>query len=932
VRPKKDAVATQPSSLWTEGAKTVLIIRIDFPDKPGEPVDNWTGLPLTIQRAQDIITDVNPFFVSNSYGKTSFQSVTVTPVVRLTHNSNYYDEEHLSEMMTEARSAARTAGFETDDYNLDIIASVNTGIPFAGLGAIGGKGLLALGYFNSGVFSHELGHNYGLSHANLWRTVDNTVIGQGNDVDGGDFYDKMGGGEDFRFHFNARYKRYLDWLTDKNVQTVSESGVYRVFAHDSTVPAGIRVLKIRKDNTKNYWVEFRQLITGNPNIMNGATIRWEKPNFNQTQLLDMTPGTNSSSDAPLLIGQSFLDEGSRVKITILGKGATTPESLDVQVDFNVGCTFSIGQTSQNFSAAGGEGAITVNMQSGCSHSAESFDEWVTPGFVEDDAGIIKQYYVVAANYTSQPRTGTLNVGGQTFIVHQSAAAETSCFPSPAGLVAWWRGEGNALDQTGVNHGTLVNGISFRGGKIGGGFYSNTRPQYNYESGRFVSIPDSPSLALTESMTFEGWIKINAATGGTLTGGTIIERTTDVNSFGSYRVSATGKLGFTIFHNNEQSSGITSFNNIPLNEFVHFAATRDDATGQLRLYMNGIMVGERIDGRRPNSLTRAVIRVGNLNGVTDELSVYNRALSQSEIKAIYNAGMTEADAVGKCLSVTNNANRPKFDFDGDGKSDFSIYRPEAGEWWYLKSSDSSNVAAQFGTASDKVVPADYTGDGKADFAFYRPEKGEWYVLRSEDFSYYAFPFGLAEDVPVPADYDGDGRADAAVFRPSTNVWYVLKSTGGVTIQQYGSSGDAPVPADYNGDGITDLAVYNSSTGSWRVKYDFGGLELSVFRANANKPVPADYTGDGKADIALYDTVTNDWFIVRSENQSSYTTKFGVAGDIPTPADYDGDGKTDVAIYRPSTRDWWYAASSAAGQQRARQFGISTDLPLPSSFVR
>src|SRR5690349_24696684 len=28
----------------------------------------------------------------------------------------------------------------------------------------------------------------------------------------------------------------------------------------------------------------------------------------------------------------------------------------------------------------------------------------------------------------------------------------------------------------------------------------------------------------------------------------------------------------------------------------------------------------------------------------------------------------------------------FDFDGDGKTDISIFRPSAGEWWYLRSSD------------------------------------------------------------------------------------------------------------------------------------------------------------------------------------------------------------------------------------------------------
>lgn len=254
----------------------------------------------------------------------------------------------------------------------------------------------------------------------------------------------------------------------------------------------------------------------------------------------------------------------------------------------------------------------------------------------------------------------------------------------------------------------------------------------------------------------------------------------------------------------------------------------------------------------------------------------------------------------------------FDFDSDGRSDFSIYRPAVGEWWYMRSSDGGNRAFQFGSSTDKIVPADYNGDGKTDIAFYRPSSGEWFILRNDDFSYYSFPFGLAEDIPIPADYDGDGKVDPAVYRPSTSVWYILKSTGGVTIKQFGVSGDVPIPADYNGDGKADYALFNDSPNI--------------------KPVVADYTGDGKADAATYNVLTGEWRVHRSEDRSTYTIQFGMLEDIPVPADYDGDGKTDFAIYRPSTSTWWYAASSAGGQSRAVQFGNSTDKPVPSAYVR
>src|SRR4030095_15595266 len=143
----------------------------------------------------------------------------------------------------------------------------------------------------------------------------------------------------------------------------------------------------------------------------------------------------------------------------------------------------------------------------------------------------------------------------------------------------------------------------------------------------------------------------------------------------------------------------------------------------------------------------------------------------------------------------------FDFDGDAKSDVSIFRPGPGEWWFLRSSDGGNNAFQFGNATDQLAPRDFTGDGRADVALWRPSTGQWFILRSEDNSFYAFPFGTNGDVPVPADYDGDSLADPAVFRPSTATWYIPRSSqgGSVLTTQFGNSTDKPVPSDYDGDG-------------------------------------------------------------------------------------------------------------------------------------
>ncbi|MEZ5429247.1 MAG: hypothetical protein R2747_23570 [Pyrinomonadaceae bacterium] len=282
-------------------------------------------------------------------------------------------------------------------------------------------------------------------------------------------------------------------------------------------------------------------------------------------------------------------------------------------------------------------------------------------------------------------------------------------------------------------------------------------------------------------------------------------------------------------------------------------------------------------------------------------------------------------------LTNQSRPPIFDYDGDGKTDVSIFRPGPGEWWYLRSSDGGNRAFQFGSSTDKLVPADFTGDGSTDIAFWRESTGEWFVLRSEDSSFYSFPFGTTNDIPVPADYDGDGKADPAIFRPSSATWFIIRSTdGGTTIAQFGANTDLPVPADYDGDGKTDLAIFRPGDGSWWLNRSTAGLIVYNFGTGTDRTVQGDYTGDGKADVAFWRPTTGEWFILRSEDASFYSGPFGAMGDVPVPGDYDGDGRSDLAVFRPSVNTWFIEGSTVGFS--AVSFGIAGDTPTPSAYVR
>jgi hypothetical protein len=296
----------------------------------------------------------------------------------------------------------------------------------------------------------------------------------------------------------------------------------------------------------------------------------------------------------------------------------------------------------------------------------------------------------------------------------------------------------------------------------------------------------------------------------------------------------------------------------------------------------------------------------------------------------NAANSDGNVSGDYIYTTSKASLSSAvnaNFDGDGKSDISIYRPSAGEWWINRSSSSQTIAAQFGNSSDKIVPADFSGDGKTDIAFWRPSTGEWFILRSEDSSFYSVPFGAAGDVPAPADYDADGKADTAVFRPSSGTWFINKSGGGTDIVPFGQTGDVPVTGDYDGDGKSDIAIFRPSNGQWWLNRSSAGVVAASFGITSDKPVQGDYSGDGKTDIAFWRPSTGEWFILRSEDSSFYSIPFGAAGDTPSPGDYDGDGKTDPAVFRAGV---WYIQRSSTGILIVN-FGLPGDVPVPSGYL-
>jgi len=230
---------------------------------------------------------------------------------------------------------------------------------------------------------------------------------------------------------------------------------------------------------------------------------------------------------------------------------------------------------------------------------------------------------------------------------------SDCDPTPAGLVSWWAGEGNANDVIGSNNGVLEGGVDFTTGEVGQGFWY-------YTTTADVRIPASASLDVggsSGSFTVEAWINCWSVTqlnpifewnknDGVTTEGVHFYAWSD----GSLYANVINTSGNNFGNNFSTSPGL-----LTAGTFYHVALTYDNPSGIATIYCDGNVVAQvslgqftpltsydLFLGRRPPTQGETY----TFAGVLDEPSLYNRALAADEIAAIYNAG-----AAGKCPVVT-----------------------------------------------------------------------------------------------------------------------------------------------------------------------------------------------------------------------------------------------------------------------------------------
>jgi hypothetical protein len=221
------------------------------------------------------------------------------------------------------------------------------------------------------------------------------------------------------------------------------------------------------------------------------------------------------------------------------------------------------------------------------------------------------YYVVAAENSYGEGADSSEV---------NATPYSSSIPTD-GLISWWPGNGNALDIIGPNDGTLENDATFAPGMFDQAF-------------SFDGVDDSVlasviNISDLQQLTIELWLKHNSSTSGQIKTYVWIGNEKAVlrndGLAGPQCLHFYMKIDGTLHHINVNDV-------LEVGVFHHVAGTYDGSV--MRLYLDGVEIsslsvsGTVADGTH--------IELGpSLDGLLDEVKIYNRALSEAEILELYN---------------------------------------------------------------------------------------------------------------------------------------------------------------------------------------------------------------------------------------------------------------------------------------------------------
>ncbi len=226
----------------------------------------------------------------------------------------------------------------------------------------------------------------------------------------------------------------------------------------------------------------------------------------------------------------------------------------------------------------------------------------------------------------------------------------------SGLVGYWTFDGKdmpngvAFDRSGNgNNGNLINiatSTFYKPGKIGQGA--------NFDGvDDAVGLPSSSgaSINVTGALTLSAWVKNNKLQTSfqpIITRGLQNSGLTEGQYMLGHLGSSQGDIGIKVFNGTAIfSAGSVAATRFPVGTWNHIVGTYDGVS-TLKVYVNGVLVDTQTSPgfgtlNSANAVTKGIgigdnpLSSSPFNGTLDDVRIYNRALSQSEITTLYNLG-------------------------------------------------------------------------------------------------------------------------------------------------------------------------------------------------------------------------------------------------------------------------------------------------------
>lgn len=239
-----------------------------------------------------------------------------------------------------------------------------------------------------------------------------------------------------------------------------------------------------------------------------------------------------------------------------------------------------------------------------------------------------------------------------FSIGSAQISAQTCTSAPIGLNSSYSGDGNALDASSRNNGTVQGNVTFSAGNVGQGFQLGGNGDLSGNGDRV--IVGNPANLRLQDFTIEAWIKRTSSaivTNAPFPGspnGTIFAY--GQNGYGFVIDQNTNRLGLTNVGNSVVNSNLS----VTDTNWHHVAVTKSG--NQLVFYVDGAadtpIAYNTTFGFSSNAAIGARGDSNALNaffGAIDELAIYNRALSATEIQSIFNSATS-----GKCKPIATNA--------------------------------------------------------------------------------------------------------------------------------------------------------------------------------------------------------------------------------------------------------------------------------------